>query len=381
MATIQLKGLALTCTPEAQFNTLIEYKIYSDSSYTTFGTAATQVTGQFVSQQNITGLLDDTCYDIRVTATLPGVCGPFIEQFCTGAGTTTTTTSTSTTSTTSTTTTSTTTTSTTTTTTSTTTTSTTTASFCMTEGFPAGDVFAALYWAGSSTDTTFSVMCNSFEVPLPSESRAVWIAFYSDSALTTPIITSLNNYPVTVNAGTVFIGDGTPQYAYPLGTYPYSSTDIDGDCQTSGHQEDMPTVLPSTCFSFPEGNNLVPVFAQITMNRGSGDPTTYGFESSFFNSIAEGGDTGGSPLATLVAAGFAGPQSQLNQPVYGDITIIMDGPALLVSATITIVGTANDGSSGETIGHNFVFGGVTTTKKYFVDANHPVTVTVDQTSP
>lgn len=294
---------------------------------------------------------------------------------------TTTTTSTSTTSTTSTSTTSTTstsTTSTTSTTTTSTTTTTTTLAFCIEQGFPAGDIFAALYFAGSSTDTTTSAECNSQTYSLPSEDRAVWIAFYSDSALTTPVITSLNNYPITVNGNPVFVGDGTPQYAYPLGSYPYSATDIDmGTCQTTGRLIDLPEVLDSTCFSFPEDFE-VPSFASGTLQRAGGDVTTYGYFFDFRDSITEGGDTGGSPLQANIPSGSFGPANQLNLPVYGEVTIGIDQPPALQQVTITISGTANDGTSGETFSHTFVGSTVNSTKRYFVDANHPLTVTVNQ---
>jgi hypothetical protein len=47
--------------------------------------------------------------------------------------------------------------------------------------------------------------------------------------------------------------------------------------------------------------------------------------------------------------------------------------------TITILGTANDGSTGETISVPFaidIF--ATSIKSYFLDSNHSITVTVDE---
>lgn len=109
MADLVINSITLDCTPGAQFNTDIEYRISGGGAFTSAGSALTNTDGTFVTPFVINGLAEDTCYDIQFSTTDFIDC-PYIEMFCIGAGTTTTTTSTTTTTTETTTTTSTTTT-------------------------------------------------------------------------------------------------------------------------------------------------------------------------------------------------------------------------------------------------------------------------------
>lgn len=369
MASLVINSITLSCIVEDPFQTSIEYRISGGGAYTNAGVANTNPDGTFVTPFVINGLAEDTCYDIRfsISSSVDAIC-PYVEGFCIGAGTTTTTTSTTTTSTT-------------TTTTSSTTTTTTTISFCMGQGFPAGDVYAALYWADSYTDTTTTEDCEGNPYSLPSESRAVWIAFYSDASLTTPIVTSLNSYPIVVNGSPVFIGDGTPQIAYFVGVYPYFWTNFTGFlCETESGYYDLPTLNDASCFDLPPVLGEVPSPAEGTIQRGSGDSTAYGFYWDFRNSIFEAGQSYGGTLSAAVGAGSTGPYTNSNLPVYGNITVGCDTSwgGLFQKVIVTISGTANDGSSGEVLEFFGPLGGTgDSTKRYFADANHPITITFD----
>jgi len=359
MASLVINSITLNCVPSSSFQTSIGYRISGGGSYINAGTANTNTDGTFVTPFVIAGLLDDTCYDIQFTisASNPGIC-PFVEGFCFGGGTTTTTTTTTSTS---------------------TSTTSTTTSFCMTEGFPSGSVYGVLYWAGSYTDTTTTEECEGDNYSLISESRAVWIAFYSDASLTIPIITSLNNYPIVVNGNPVYIGNGTPQYAYFVGVYPYFWTNFTGfGCEMESGIYDLPTLNDASCFDLPPVLDEVPAPAQGTLYRGVGDPTTRGYYFDFRNSIFEAGQMDGIVLSSAIGVGQTGPSSNLNVPVYGNITFGVDSPPLLLNLQVTISGKANDGSSGEIINISGLFDNSTSTKKYFADANHPITVTINE---
>lgn len=121
------------------------------------------------------------------------------------------------------------------------------------------------------------------------------------------------------------------------------------------------------------------------MQRASGDGSTYGFYFDFRDSIFEAGQSSG---GTLSSGGLVqdNPAHKLTVTYLynGNVTVGADTfwGGLFTDAYITITGTANDGTTGETIGPipGIGFGGTaTSTKRYLCDANHPITVTIDIT--
>ena len=82
MATVRITGITLSCTPGAQFNTLIEYKLTSDVGWTSAGNKLTNTNGTFTTPLDITGLDEGECYDFRFTPGIANAC-PLIEEFCT----------------------------------------------------------------------------------------------------------------------------------------------------------------------------------------------------------------------------------------------------------------------------------------------------------
>ena len=360
MASLLINSIDISCILSSNFLTTIEYRVSGSGSYIISGTADTNTDGTFVSPYIINGLLDNTCYDIRFSSSEEPLC-PYVETFCIGSGTTTTSTSTSTSS----------------------TTTTTTQSFCMSIGFPIGNIYGALYWADSYTDTSTNEDCDGDTYFMPSDSRAVWIAFFSDSLLTTPVITSLNNYPIVVDSSAVFIGDGTPQIAYFVGVYPYSGTAFTGYlCETYGYVNDLPTLSSSTCFLI---SNTISTPASGTIARASGDSSTNGYFWDFRESIFEASQVDGGTLSGALGVGEPGPSTSLNFPVYGNVTLGNDAGTWLpvigsTGVQITIVGKANDGTNSEIINiPSFTLSSTAlSTKRFYVDGNHPITITFNE---
>ena len=82
MATLQINGITLGCTPDDVFDVLVEYKLVSDPTYATLSSFPMNPDGTFVSPVQITGLDASSCYDIRLTADLSFVC-QFEVESCT----------------------------------------------------------------------------------------------------------------------------------------------------------------------------------------------------------------------------------------------------------------------------------------------------------
>ena len=256
-----------------------------------------------------------------------------------------------------------------------TTTTTTTVAFCITSGFPE-DAYAALFWSQGEVDTTTNVTCDGGPVPEPSQSKSVWIAFFSDAGLTTPLGVTLNNYSVTVGGTPYSIGAGTTEYAYFIDYFPYSSNPLDPITCIPGETVfvPLPTLSANTCFTVVTSPTLGD--GDMIIQRGAGDPTTNDYSADLANCLYSPGT--GTLIEVVINTGQAGPITQSNIAGYCNITIRQ--LVLAQAYTITIVGTANDGSSGETITVPFAIAtSVNSVKNYFLDSNHSITVTVDET--
>lgn len=292
--------------------------------------------GSLVTPLVIPGLAEDTCYDVRFTNNCggPGIT----KQITTASGS------------------------------------------CV--GFPVGNMFAALFWSSGDIDTTSDVICEGNPVSVPSYESAVWIAFFSDAGLTTPVLTSLNSFPVTVGGTPYAIGDGSSRYAHFVDWFPHlGGTPIEPGCAIDPSDIPLPALTADVCFDNSEavtglGNGT------FTLNRGAGDPTTWGYFADMREAmIAPGASiaTDSGPTAAAIAAAAAGPNSSsASRACFGQVTIGLDTPATQ-SLIVTIVGTADDGSTGETIIiPAAVFPTYQSAKRYFCDDNHPVDVTIDE---
>lgn len=255
-----------------------------------------------------------------------------------------------------------------------TTTSTTTTDFCISNGFPQF-AYAVLFWSQGEIDTSTTITCNGNPVTEPSQSKAVWLAFFADPGLTTPLATTLNNYPVTVGGTPYLIGAGTTEFAYFIDYFPYSSNPVDLITCIPGATvfEPLPSLSADTCFTVISSAGIAD--GNMTIKRGPGDPTTNGYTADLANCLYLPGS--GTPIEVVISAGQAGPITQSNIAGYCNITV--RSLVLGQGYTITILGTANDGSSGETITVPLAISTqVTSIKNYFLDSNHSIMVTVDE---
>lgn len=83
MATLQINSIDIGCTFSGGTGVLVEYKLDSDISYTSAGVHTIDVSGNFTPAVQITGLAISSCYDIRLTPDIPGLCAPLVVQSCT----------------------------------------------------------------------------------------------------------------------------------------------------------------------------------------------------------------------------------------------------------------------------------------------------------
>ena len=255
-----------------------------------------------------------------------------------------------------------------------TTTTTTTISPCPSEGFPE-PAYAALFWSQGEVDTSSTIICDDNPVVEPSQSKSVWIAFFSDAGLTTPLATTINNYPVIVGGTPYLIGAGSTEFAYFIDYFPYSSNPVDPFTCIVGETifEPLPSLSANDCFTVVTEPTIGD--GDMTIQRGAGDPTTNDYTADLGNCLYAPGS--GTPIEVIINASQAGPITQSNIAGYCNITV--RGLVVTQAYTITILGTANDGSTGETISVPFaidIF--ATSIKSYFLDSNHSITVTVDE---
>lgn len=168
-AIITINSVTFAATPPVnQFGT-ISYRPCSTGPFVVADNNVEVLpNGNLVTPLVISGLAEDTCYDVRFTNNCGG--DGVTKQITTASGS------------------------------------------CV--GFPVGDMYAALFWSSGDIDTTTSVDCEGNPLELPGYRSAVWLAFFSDAGLTTPVLTSLNAFSVTVGGTPYSIGDGTPRYAY-----------------------------------------------------------------------------------------------------------------------------------------------------------------------
>ena len=254
------------------------------------------------------------------------------------------------------------------------TTTTTTTSFCNANGFPE-DAYAALFWSQGEVDTTTTITCDGNPVAEPSQSKSVWIAFFSDAGLTTPLAVTLNSYSVTVGGTPYSLGGGSTEYAYFIDYFPYSSNPVDPLTCVPGETvfEPLPSLSANTCFTVVTATGIGD--GDMIIQRGAGDPTTNDYSADLANCLYAPGS--GTPIEVIINPGQAGPITQSNIAGYCNVTIRQ--LVLSQGYTITIVGTANDGSSGETISvPSAISTSVNSVKNYFLDSNHSITVTVDE---
>jgi hypothetical protein len=254
------------------------------------------------------------------------------------------------------------------------TTTTTTTTSCITNGFPT-NAYAALFWSQGEVDTSITISCDGNPVVEPSQSKSVWIAFFSDAGLTTPLATTLNSYSITVGGTPYLIGSGSTEYAYFIDYFPYSSNPLDPFTCIPGETvfEPLPSLSANACFTVVTAIGITP--GDMIIQRGAGDPTTNDYTADMANCLY--GPGSGTAIGVTIDAGQAGPITQSNIAGYCNIT--MRQLVLAQGYTITIVGTANDGSSGETISIPFAISTtVNSVKNYFLDGNHSITVTVDE---
>lgn len=336
-AIITINSVTFAATPPVnQFGT-ISYRPCSTGPFVVVDNNVEVLpNGNLVTPLVIPGLAEDTCYDVRFTNNCGG--DGVTKQITTASGS------------------------------------------CV--GFPVGDMYAALFWSSGDVDTSSEVECEGNPLNLPGYESAVWLAFFSDAALTTPVITNLNAFGVTVGGNPYSIGDGTPRYAYFIDWFPHvSNAPVEPGCTTDETIHPLPELTAGDCFDNSEdttglGNGT------FTLQRGAGDPTTWGYFADMREALMAPGasiapDSG--PTGAAINAGVAGPSvSSASRACFGQVTIGVDIPAGQ-SLIATIVGAADDGSTGETVIIPFAaFPTYQSAKRYFCDSNHPVTVTIDE---
>lgn len=336
-AIITINSVTFAATPAVnQFGT-ISYRPCSTGPFVVADNNVEVLpNGNLVTPLIIAGLAEDTCYDVRFTNNCGG--DGVTKQITTASGD------------------------------------------CV--GFPVGTLYAALFWSSGDIDISTDPMCEGEPIHVPAYQSAVAIAFFSDSALTTPVITNLNNFPITVGGTPYLIGDGTPNYAYFIDWFDHITNDpSEPDCVLVETVHPLPALSAGPCFDISEaleglGNG------QFTVERAAGDGTTWGYFADMRRAIVAPsgtilGDSG--PTSAAVGAGSPGPNTNnANRACYSEVTVGLDTPAGQ-SLIVTIVGTANDGTTGETIViPAAVFSTYDSAKKYMSDSNHPIVVTFDE---
>jgi hypothetical protein len=83
MATLQINSISIGCTFPEGTGVLVEYKLDSDPSYINVGVHTIDVSGNFTPAVQISGLDVSSCYDIRLTPDISGICAPLVVQSCT----------------------------------------------------------------------------------------------------------------------------------------------------------------------------------------------------------------------------------------------------------------------------------------------------------
>lgn len=83
MATLQINSITIGCTFPDETGVLVEYKLDTDPTYTNVGVFTIDTSGNFTPPVQISGLDISSCYDIRLTPDIPGICAPIVVQSCT----------------------------------------------------------------------------------------------------------------------------------------------------------------------------------------------------------------------------------------------------------------------------------------------------------
>lgn len=247
---------------------------------------------------------------------------------------------------------------------------------CGDAGFPEGTIYAALFRSAATEDNSADTTCEGNPVHLQIDYRSVFVAFFSDVALTTPILLSLNSFPIVVNGIPYNIGDGSPNYAFFVDFFPWETTQFTGEaCLTEVITSPLPTLEANDCFTVSVAAVADGTF---TLERGVGDGTTNGYNADMREAVTDIGSFG-TPPSAHVAVAAAGPNANSGWPSTSRVTFSIDGGGNpFTGRTFTIVGTATDGTTGETFSDTFALGNVSSTKKYYFDSNHPITCTVDE---
>lgn len=244
------------------------------------------------------------------------------------------------------------------------------------QGIPEGAV-AALFFSGAEEDHSVDTTCSGNPIHLTITHRAVFIALFTDNTLTTPILLSLNSFPIVVNGVPYNIGVGSPAYAFFVGFFPWLEQSLSGPgCDVETVDFNIPVLEANDCFELTE--DLVGD-GTFTLQRDGGDPLTNGYNADMRESVTDTGSGFGTSPSGHIGAGAAGPGSTTTYPATGRITLSLDsGSNPLITRSFIIVGKANDGSSGETVTGSFLLGDLGSVKTYYIDANNPITVTVDE---
>lgn len=359
MPSIRIDTIPSACQNATSFSGQVFYKLSTDVSYIFHSNIILNSNGSLSVPIIINNLLTGNCYDTRVVTS----CGEYNQQHCIEAITPTTTTTTSTSSTSTTFTSS--------------TTSTTTINLCSLQGFE-GKVYYKIAHFGGYEDKTIQQLCSGNLVNLPAEDKHYWIVFFEDAACTIPKTTYLNNTSIIVNGVPNFIGDGSPQLAYYIGSYPYFYSTLGQTC------DDIETIYVSTpvitlgsCILNPINPNLLEP-GTLTLVRGMDDNPIFTYEAIYQDIYSDEGGIGTPGYPGISFFPTSSMSNSTTGTAYGTITIHIQLPRHMWGGIISVTGWTINGLITETLEYNLSQGFRTTSNKFLLDINHPVIVKVDE---
>lgn len=234
-------------------------------------------------------------------------------------------------------------------------------------------IYAALYWSANEVDYSDPAQAcggGGATYPVPGLGWKVYIGFYQDAGLTTPIEVTLTAFSVTVNAiPYVLNGTGKAFFIADFQREAYSLSPI--DCSLEGpFFAPLPTLAANDCFTGAAMAGEGLGAGKLKMARAGGDP----LPGPRMNA------------AIQISMGTAGPNTLEEMETTEEITLNAFYGLVMYqfetpgshAGTITIT----DGVETEVIPGPFPSIGIAqpwslSTKKFIIDPNHDITVTYD----